>query len=174
MNRNIRLTALIITLSAAVLIAALPAAAKPQRIPFSGIEFTCSTAGGEVWMTRDGTMQHIRGQDMIDMSVTDQPLASGTSTHQVNMNMDLLSGSCTVWGKAIYEVDGGSWRINYSGRCTDFIYSGGGVGHGMGELEGWLMFLQVHQTDMPEDNPCPGGSPPGSFAYAVSGYIQAR
>jgi hypothetical protein len=173
MNRNIRLTGLIITLIAAVLVAALPAAAKPVRIPFSGIEYTCSAEGGEVWMTRDGTMQHIRGQTLVDMSVTDVPFASGMSTHEVNMNMDLLSGNCTVWGKALYEVEGGSWRMNYSGRCTDFIYSGGGVGHGLGELEGWLMFLQVNQIDLPGDNPCPGGGVPGVYAYAVNGYIQA-
>jgi hypothetical protein len=170
MNRNGRVVSLIIVLVAALLIAALPVAARPVRTYFTGMEFTCGAENGVEWYTRDGTKQHVRGQILHDVSVSDDPRVAGTSVHDANFNMDLLSGKGTVWGKAIVETEVGSWRLNYAGRFTDFVnYSGGGVGHGLGDLQGHLLFLEAQTAPVPEYNPCPGAF---LGAYAISGYIQ--
>lgn len=170
MNRNTSKILLIVILLAGVLLAAVPVAAQASRTTFTATEFMCGAEPGKEWFTRDGTKQHIRGQIFHDVVVSDEPRMSGTATAVVNMNVDLLSGKCTAWGKEIYEVAGGSWMLNYSGRCVDFVYAGDGVGRGTGDLKGQLLFLQAQQlVEIPADNPCPGGVAYG--AYALSGYI---
>lgn len=170
MNRNTSKILLVVSLLMGVLLAAVPVAAKASRTPFTATEFACGVEPGKEWFTRDGTMQHIRGQLLHDVVVSDEPRMTGTALSFVNMNMDLLSGDCTGWGKEVYEVEGGAWMLNYSGHCVDFVYAGGGVGHGTGDLQGQLLFLQAQRLfSVPADNPCPGGVALGAFA--LSGYI---
>jgi hypothetical protein len=157
-------------LIAAVLLAALPVAAKAQITNFEAMEFTCGAEPGTEWYTHDETMQHIRGQTLYDIVVSDEPRLSGSAVATVNMNMNLVSGDCVVWGKEVYEVAGGGWMLNYHGRCTDFVYEGGGVARGTGDLEGQLLFMDTWQVfPIPTDNPCPGGV--AYNAFTISGYI---
>ena len=170
MNRNTSKILLMVILLAGVLLAAVPVAAQASRTTFTATEFMCGAEPGNEWLTRDGTKQHIRGQIFHDAVVSDEPRMTGAALAFVNMNVDLLSGDCNAWGKEIYEVAGGSWMLNYSGRCVDFVYAGGGVGRGTGDLQGQVLFLQAQQLfPIPADNACPGGVAYG--AYALSGVI---
>lgn len=142
----------------AMMLVVTPVAAQSTRIEFTAREFTCSEGPpGKIWFSEDGTILHIREQTRTGENISDEPLATGTNSIVMNMDLDLLTGEGHAYGTFSLDVSGveGTW----DGHWTLHIYPDGfwgtSNGHGTGDLDGMKLKSELTPWDPGDpDNPC--------------------
>lgn len=70
----------------------------------------------------------------------------------------MTTGNGTAYGTSIYKPDGkddifeGTW----TGKITNFVFSGRGISHGTGEFKGLIgVVTKIEQIPVPANPPCP-------------------
>jgi len=113
-------------------------------------------------MTQHGNVLSFRGVISSQTQVSSGPygdLVAGTETNVFNYDVDWVKGSGFWWGKGDHKTvyEGGFWECSWHGRMVNFAWTGQGVCHGAGTLEGWQW-----RADLSMD---------GSRIFHTDGYI---
>jgi len=148
-----------------------PAAAAPQRIPFTGVFYPCSgTAGDESF---GGNVYHFRNAANHNLWATGNPLLDGPELNVVNGDINVRVERGVAHARTtVYPVAvDGTWENRITVTVAADGLTAHGVGHGTGDLQGMTIFFS-NPGDMaidPEDNPC-SDLP---FAVLIEGEILA-
>ncbi len=128
-----------------LLVMAVPASAKTDRVPLSGEDhFKVAPHGGSTWMS-DGVL-HVRGSMSAYDTESDSELYQGVTSIVVNYNLDLATMQGRMWGTSHLEVTGydGGFDGTWVGWFTDTGWAGRGLAHGFGELTGYQARYDLH------------------------------
>ncbi len=134
-----------------VLIGAVPAAAKAERIPFSGED--CPFSLGPIekqWVSDDGVL-HQRGVRMTNTLVYEPDILSGTAELMANFDTHLATGAVHGYGTIVIHPSGvnGTWVGSFSTHVSEGVVEGRAVVRGTGELEGMIAFNNVSSPVAP-------------------------
>ena len=133
-----RKTTAIFAALAVLLVMAVPASAKTDRMPFSGEDhLTVAPHGGRMWVS-DGIV-HVRGSMSEYDATSDSEFYVGNSSIVVNYNLDLATMRGRMWGTSTVDVAGydGGFTGTWVGWFTPTGWEGRGLSHGYGELAGY-------------------------------------
>lgn len=127
---------------ATLLIAAFAptALATTTKIPFTFDEVVVAEPVPGEMTIADGVVS-LRGAVWL-ATTTGTPAIEGTDTIYLNFDLDLATGSGELWGTDVLQPSaspGGSYRCTWHGTFVDFSWSGKGVCHGQGTLDGWQL-----------------------------------
>jgi hypothetical protein len=154
-----RRSGIALMLGAVLMLALAPAAvATTTKEPVAAHEELASVIDpGIQGMT--GTVAWAR--DMIWVAdVTGDPYLAGTDRIAINYDLDLVTGSGTLWGKNRFDptaYPGGHFDCSWSATFVDFVWAGHVVCHGDGSLDGRQLRLEIVAA-------------PGGTADDLSGY----
>ncbi len=157
MIRRTLLVLLILSLSVTILVV-FPVSAKATVQPVVAFEYTCEAKEPEKSFT-SGNILHIRNQELVKRKVSsDDPLLNGWDFIFLNMELNTTTGNGTAHGTSIFVPDSmddifeGTW----TGKITNFVFSGHGISHGTGEFKGLIGIVKtIEQVPVPADPPCP-------------------
>ena len=134
-----------------VLVGAIPASARAQRIYYTGR--TCPTFVGppeRQWISEDNVL-HMRGSYTDNTLTATTPYLEATAVIIMNQDVDLNTGNVHAFGSVVIQPTGidGTWVGNFSTHVVGGVVRGRVIGHGTGALEGMLDFNNV-STDTPD------------------------
>lgn len=148
-------TAILVAL-VVLLVMAVPASAKTDRIPFSGEDhLTVPPHGGTSWISDDGIL-HMRGSMSEYAATSDSDFYTGDADIVVNFNMDLATGQGRMWGTSHIDVDGyiGGFTGRWVAWFTETGWEGRGHARGYGDLTGYQQRYTLESAmfgDVPGD-----------------------
>jgi hypothetical protein len=94
-------------------------------------------------MKEHGSVVSVRGEKNSQTQVSSSAYGAyvaGPETNVFNYDVDWVNGSGFWWGKGTHRPtahQGGSWECSWHGKMANFAWTGQGVCHGAGTLEGW-------------------------------------
>lgn len=116
---------------------AMPAAAKTDRIPFSGVDtFIAQTDPGRQWVSDDGIL-HVRGSVSTYTSTSDSVYYAGEAVIVVNYNLDLATGNGQLWGTSHLSNGDGGFDGTWVGKFIAYSWEGKGQSKGFGDMAGY-------------------------------------
>jgi len=136
-----------------VLLGSVPAAARAERIPFTGED--CPFSLGDIerqWVSDDGVL-HQRGVEMTNTLVYEPNILSGTAELMANFDTHLATGAVHAYGTIVIHPSGvngtgvGSFSTHVS---PEVVVNGNAVIRGTGELEGMIAFNNVSSPEAPD------------------------
>lgn len=117
---------------------AIPAAAKTDRVPFSGQDtFIAQTDPGRQWFSDEGRIMHVRGSVSTYTSTSDSVYYEGDAVIVVNYNLDLATGNGQLWGSSRLSTSTGGFDGTWVGKFTAFSWAGNGLAKGFGDMVGY-------------------------------------
>ncbi len=133
-----RKTTSIVGILFVLLALAMPAAAKTDRIPFSGQDtFVEQTDPGRVWFSDHGRIMHVRGSVSTYTSTSDSIYFGGDAVIVVNYNLDTSTGNGQLWGTSHSTIGDGGFDGTWVGKFTAFVWEGKGQTKGYGDMAGY-------------------------------------
>jgi hypothetical protein len=149
-HKQISIISTIFILAMIVLLAgSTPAAARAERIYFSGEDCPIYVGAPEKqWVSEDGAL-HMRGIPMITTLTYNPPVLNGTNHIVMNQDVD-PTGAIHVYGSVeIHPYDGeGIWVGRFSTHVSpEGVVEGKAVAHGTGDFEGMITFNNVSSPD---------------------------
>jgi hypothetical protein len=141
-----------------ILVSAMPATAKAEKVNFTGTTCIVSQSPPErFWISEDGII-HMRGIVTKNVDVTDSPYDTGSASMIMNVDINPLTGEAHGYGTFILSPTAysGTWEGHWSTHISPDGLRGLAVGHGTGELEGLQIFNNMTSDD-PSD-PCTNSS----------------
>jgi hypothetical protein len=131
-----------IALVAAVLLIATSGSAALATTTKIPIKSQATAPAVEDYSSATVTEHGFRGVVNTQTQVSSGPygaLVAGTETNVFNYEVDWVKGSGFWWGKGTHRTDfkGGAWECSWHGKMANFAWTGQGVCHGAGTLEGW-------------------------------------
>ncbi len=157
-----------VLLLAVLLVANVGARAKFEDS--SGYQTLCYVVEGtgEIWY--DDEIMQVRGLEKVYRKTGIHPdLGDADNYITVNYTLNLLTGEGTSWGKFVTVPDEyagkGTIEGSYSGKISNWLFSGRSTGIGTGELKGTHFKIESRQLgpDDPElaeiENLCGEGQP---------------
>lgn len=165
MKNQTRMALLSLVLIAILLLAAVPAAARPKETPFEIVAFICRL-GPPVreWYSDGETVLHQRGVVVHSILVSDEPSMNGIAVDVLHQDLNLSTGDGRAWGRGTYETDVGTWQGVWKGHYTGYMITTEAMGQGSHGLEGQTFYWDGQQIPVPEDDPCPDGAQVALFA----------
>lgn len=151
-HKRISILSTIFLLAMVVLLAGtVPAAARAERIYFSGEDCPIFVGPPErQWVSEDGGL-HMRGIPMITTLTYEPPDLSGLNYLVMNQDVD-PTGAVHVYGTVDLHPDsgGGTWVGIFSTHVSpEGVISGRAVAHGTGAYEGMITFNNVSSPAAP-------------------------
>jgi hypothetical protein len=80
--------------------------------------------------TMNGSVMSVRGLVLEENGAWHDSYADGVEVNTVNYDLDLVSGSGTMWGTGIHfpvAFPDATWRCSFEMTFTHFVYAGKGV-----------------------------------------------
>jgi hypothetical protein len=117
--------------------------ASPVARPYQGT----TTTHGNIVVTRG-----FKDFQESDTAVTNNPYVAGYQEDVVNWIGDTRTNRGVLWGTGVHwptEYPGGTWQCSFVGMFVDFahgVWTGKGVCHGTGALEGWQWRADISST----------------------------
>jgi len=145
MQRVGRRRSFIALVAAALLIATSGSAvlATTTRYPIESHATAAAVVTDPGTMTEHGSVLSFRGVVNTQTQVSSSQygeLVAGPETNVFNYDVDWGNGTGFWWGKGTHSptaYPGGTWECSWHGRMADWTWTGEGVCHGAGTLEGW-------------------------------------
>lgn len=143
-----------------LVVASAPAAlATTTKMAFAGTStFVAETDPGTATMA--GSILSVRRLVWV-YEDAGSPYVAGSDTVVINYDLDLVTGSGSLWGKDRIEplaFPAGAFDCSWHGTFASFVWTGRVVCHGEGSLAGWQL-----RADLV---PAPGGR-----TSAMPGYV---
>jgi hypothetical protein len=151
-----RRTLISLALMALLLIAAVPAAARPPVTRFVTVGYGCAQeAPVKEWISDDGVL-HQRGVLLRgEWRSEDEPRVTGSEISIWDQDINLNTGAVEVWGRGTVMTDEGTWYTVVTAELTAEGLVSRGSGYGADGLKGYFMYWQGEQLSPPfEDPPC--------------------
>lgn len=123
------------------------AGAVTERLHTSGVdEIVQLIDPGVEWVT-EGGVDHVRGWTG-RYQTTDALYGVGSLLIVANWNLDLTTGSGSLWGTMYYEFPSanGGFQGTWNAKFTAFVWSGQSQGTGFDGLEGWQLRQDLQST----------------------------
>lgn len=149
---------LVLLVLAMLALAATPASARATRTTYTAEEFMCVEGPPQrIWVSANGTMLHIRGQNAESALLSSNPLIQGTNHILKNMDLNLSTRQGHAYGTFSTSPDAvdGTWDGHFTIRFSPTSFSGSAVGQGSGDLAGQHVAVRFSALDPGDpDNPC--------------------
>lgn len=118
--------------------------ATTTKLPFTLHEVVAEELAPGEW-SMVGDVLSVRGAVWL-ATTTGTEAVEGTDTIVLNFDLDLTTGSGELWGTDRLEPTrspGGGFACTWHGTYVDFDWSGKGVCHGDGALDGWQLRFAI-------------------------------
>ena len=155
-----------------VLVTSAHAEGKPtNRIPFEGFVHFCGGGPDEVYFVTPGGTEHFWGGINFNYWSTGNTFIDGEESNVSHGNFNPTSGVVKLDVTLEPGGQSGTWEIiqilNFKGNGT---FSGHGVGHGTGDLQGMTVKFTTEPPVPfdPDEKPCPTDIP---VSAPISGVI---
>ena len=152
-QKRISVLSIIFILAMVIILAGtVPAAARAEKIPFTG-EDCPETVGLAEKQWVSGGVLHQRGVPMFNTLEYDPAFLTGTANLMANFDIDQATGAVHAYGSIEIQPDGveGTWVGRFSTHVSaEGVVNGNAVVHGTGELEGMMAFNNVSSPAAPD------------------------
>jgi len=155
MKKQTRIVLFALALVATLLLAAVPAAARPRVTRFVTTAYTCVwEAPFREWISEDGVL-HQRGVILYNEYRSDEPRVTGSEIGYGHLDVDLNTGNTVMWGHTTLLTSEGTWFTDMTGGIAAEGAFSHVTGYGGDGLEGYVISWKGRQLFPPfEDPPC--------------------
>ena len=114
---------------------------------------------------------HFHGRKATTRAVSDDPRYTGTAEVVFRGRQDVMTRDGSGFGRFSFEPDGidGTWEGTFTGEWNGGLFSGRGVAHGTGELQGLTLNSRLEEYVRDADDPVPCDPPvPTQFRQEIT------
>jgi len=142
---------------------------SPKITHVTALETICEFDPGESRVVNG--VVHFQGRKATTRAVSDDPRYTGTAEVVFRGRQDVVTRDGSGFGRFSFEPDGidGTWEGTFSGEWNGGLFSGRGVAHGTGELQGLTLQSRLEEYVRDADDPVPCDPPvPTQFRQEIT------